>query len=206
MKLIIGLGNPGREYVGTRHNVGFEVIDALAIRFGWVRSVNEFNRLAKTRFESLTLDGAAPTGEKTLLLMPMTFMNLSGRSVQSAMSFYQLTPDDVMIVLDDIALPCGKIRLRSGGSSGGHNGLKSIEQSLGTSQYPRLRIGIDPPPQFVPQPDYVLGRFSPDQRKQLDNAIPRACEAIEMWMKDGVGKAMSLYNAEVDTRDQKKSE
>ena len=196
MKLIVGLGNPGRDYVGTRHNIGYEVVDQLAIRMRWVSSVDEFNRLAKTKFEGLSLDGTAPNGEKTLLLMPMTFMNNSGRSVQAAMNFYQLTPSDVMIVLDDIALPCGKIRLRAGGSSGGHNGLKDIEQQLGTNQYPRLRIGIDPPPQFVPQRDYVLGKFSPAQRKLLDDSIPRACEAIEMWMKEGVGKAMSLYNAE----------
>jgi len=197
MKLIVGLGNPGRQYVGSRHNIGYDVVDALAIRFGWVSSVDEFNRQAKTKFEGLALDGSASTGERTLLLMPMTYMNLSGRSVQAAMGFYQLTPDDVMIVLDDVALPCGKIRLRSSGSSGGHNGLKDIEQKLGTNNYPRLRIGIDPPPQFVPQRDYVLGKFSPDQRKRLDTAIPRACEAIEMWMREGVGKAMSLFNADV---------
>lgn len=196
MKLIVGLGNPGRDYVGTRHNIGYEVVDQLAIRMRWVSSVDEFNRLAKTKFEGLSLDGTAPNGEKTLLLMPMTFMNNSGRSVQAAMNFYQIAPSDVMIVLDDIALPCGKIRLRAGGSSGGHNGLKDIEQQLGTNQYPRLRIGIDPPGQFVPQRDYVLGKFSPAQRKLLDDSIPRACEAIEMWMKDGVGKAMSLYNAD----------
>lgn len=196
MKLIVGLGNPGREYVGTRHNIGYEVLDALAMRFGWVRSVDEFNRLAKQKFNGLCLDGDAPSGEKTLLLMPMTFMNLSGQSVQAAMSFYQLVATDVLIVLDDVALPSGKIRLRSGGSSGGHNGLKNIEQLLGTNQYPRLRIGIDPPPQFVPQKDYVLGKFSPTQRKLLESSIPRACEAIEMWMKEGIGKAMSLFNAE----------
>lgn len=202
MKLIVGLGNPGREYVGSRHNIGYEVVDQLAIRMGWVSSVDEFNRLAKVKFEGLSLDGTAPTGEKALLLMPMTFMNCSGRSVQAAMGFYQLVPDDVMIVLDDIALPCGKIRLRASGSSGGHNGLKDIEQKLGTSQYPRLRIGIDPPGQFVPQRDYVLGKFSPAQRALLDTAIPRACEAIEMWMKEGVGKAMSLFNADLKENDE----
>src|SRR5216110_775641 len=107
MKLVVGLGNPGREYVGTRHNIGYEVVDALAIRLGWVRSVDEFNQEAKTKFEGLCLDGTTPSSEKVLLLMPMTFMNCSGRSVQSAMSFYQLTPQDMMIVLDDLALPCG---------------------------------------------------------------------------------------------------
>src|SRR5436309_1891665 len=109
MKLVVGLGNPGRQYVGTRHNIGYEVVDALAIKLGWVASVDEFNRLARTRFEALTLDRSADSGEKLLLLMPMTYMNCSGRSVQAAMSFYQVEPSDTMIVLDDLALPCGKL-------------------------------------------------------------------------------------------------
>src|SRR4051812_9231985 len=126
MKLIVGLGNPGREYVGTRHNVGFEVVDHLAGRFGWMK-VGEFDRVAKAKFDSLMYDG--PFGsEKLVLLKPTTFMNLSGRAVQSAMAFYQLAPTDIMIVLDDVALPVGKIRIRTGGSSGGHNGLKDIER------------------------------------------------------------------------------
>src|SRR5207248_3598821 len=143
MKLVVGLGNPGVEYIGTRHNIGYEVVDALAIKLGLVRSVDEFNRLAKSKFEGLFLDGAAPSGEKLLLLMPMTFMNNSGRSVQQAANFYQLAPQDMMIVLDDLALSAGRLRLRQSGSSGGHNGLKDIERVLGTSEYPRLRIGID---------------------------------------------------------------
>jgi len=195
MKLIAGLGNPGSEYVGTRHNIGFEIIDALAKKFGMTYAGEEFNRVARNKFGALTLDGSFKD-EKVLLIKPLTYMNLSGQSVHAAMGFYQLVADDILIVLDDVALPSGKIRLRSGGSSGGHNGLKNIEQLLGTNQYPRLRIGIDPPPPFVPQKDYVLGRFSPAQRTYLETAIPRACEAIEMWMKEGVGKAMSLFNAE----------
>src|SRR5205814_1931551 len=103
-------------------------------------------------------------GEKLLLLMPMTFMNNSGRSVQQAASFYQLPPSEILVVLDDVALPCGRLRLRSSGSSGGHNGLKDIERALGTEEYPRLRIGIDPPPARVPQRDYVLGKFTAEQR------------------------------------------
>src|SRR5437016_5062319 len=144
MKLIVGLGNPGREYVGTRHNIGFEVVDSLAQRLGWIGGPEEFDRLARGKFDGLALDGvvhlaSAPTSgpsaggdEKLMLLKPTTYMNLSGQPVQSAMAFYNLTPADVMIVLDDVALPCGRLRMRKEGSSGGHNGLKDIERALGT--------------------------------------------------------------------------
>src|SRR5688572_2199638 len=122
MKLVVGLGNPGREYVGTRHNVGWEVIDRLASRLGWIGGgPGAFETFAKAKFEALTLDGtmqrAGGDSEKVLLLKPMTYMNLSGRSAQAAMAFYQLSPPDVMVVLDDVALPSGKIRIRAGGSS-----------------------------------------------------------------------------------------
>src|SRR5688572_19840894 len=179
MKLIVGLGNPGRQYVGTRHNIGWEVVDNLAARLGWIGKPAEFDRVARSNFEGLTLDGTVSlhsTGgtEKLLLLKPTTYMNLSGRSVQSAMAFYQLAPADVMVVVDELALPCGRLRLRSGGSSGGHNGLKDVERALGTGEYPRLRVGIDPPPERVPGRDYVLGKFTEDQRKKIDPAIERA--------------------------------
>src|SRR4051812_10053293 len=137
MRLIVGLGNPGREYVGTRHNVGFEVLDQFASRLGWIGSPGDFDRMAKSKFDGLALDGSATLSgggsEKVLLLKPTTFMNLSGRSVQAAMAFYQLAPADVMIVLDDLALPCGKLRIRANGSDGGHNGLKDIQRALGTN-------------------------------------------------------------------------
>ncbi len=183
MKLVVGLGNPGSEYVATRHNIGFEVLDRLAGKLGWTES-------PKKRFDGLTLDGnvSLPSGssEKLLLLKPLTYMNLSGKAVQAAMSFYQLTPADIVIVLDDLALPCGRLRLRGSGSSGGHNGLKDIERVLGTSEYPRLRIGIDPAPPPIRGKDYVLGRFTTEQRKLLDPTIDRACDAIEMWMDKGI--------------------
>jgi len=200
MKILIGLGNPGRDYVGTRHNVGFELIDQLASRMGWIGSAEQFNTMARNKFGALTLDGtvslASGGSEKLLLVKPMTYMNLSGRSVQAAMSFYQLTPADIMIALDDIALPCGKIRIRAGGSSGGHNGLKDIERALSTPQYPRLRIGIDPPPPRVPQVDYVLGRITPDQRKLVEPALGRAAGAVLTWIDKGIEPAMSQFNAE----------
>lgn len=201
MKLVIGLGNPGREYAATRHNVGFDCVDQLAARLGWVNKPEQFDTQARTKFEALVMDGTISLAsgggsEKLLLAKPMTYMNLSGRTVQAAMSFYQLTPADLIVVLDDIALPCGKIRIRPGGSSGGHNGLKDIERALGTSQYPRLRIGVDAPPPRVPQADYVLGKFTPDQRRLIDPALGRAGGAVVTWIDKGIEPAMSQFNAE----------
>jgi PTH1 family peptidyl-tRNA hydrolase len=202
MRLTVGLGNPGREYAGTRHNIGFEVIDRIARRVGWTFGADEFDRLAKTKFDGLAMDGSVLLGsgqsEKLLLLKPMTFMNVSGKAVQAAMAFYQLTPADIVVVLDDLALPCGKIRLRPGGSSGGHNGLRDIERVLGTDQYPRLRLGIDPAPPRVPGKDYVLGRFTPEQRKLLEPAILRAASAIVTWIDKGIEPAMSQFNADTN--------
>jgi len=199
MRLIVGLGNPGREYAGTRHNIGFEVLDAFAARAGWAAGPGDFDRQARTKFDGLALDGAVslPTGgsEKVLLLKPTTFMNLSGRAVQAAMAFYQLTPADVMVVLDDLALPCGKLRIRPAGSDGGHNGLRDIQRALATNQYPRLRVGIDAPPPRVSGRDYVLGRFSEEQRKLLDPAVKRAVDALVTWIEQGINVAMNRYNA-----------
>jgi PTH1 family peptidyl-tRNA hydrolase len=200
MKIIVGLGNPGSEYVNTRHNIGFDVLERLAEKLGWVTS-GGFDRMARTKFDGLTIDGLIEKSvggtEKLLLVKPTSYMNLSGRTVQQAMSFYQLTPTDVMVVLDDLALPCGKIRLRGSGSSGGHNGLKDIEKMLGTNAYPRLRIGIDPPPQFVPGRDYVLGKWTTEQKETIKSATDRACGAILTWADKGIETAMSQYNVEV---------
>jgi PTH1 family peptidyl-tRNA hydrolase len=203
MKLIVGLGNPGPEYVGTRHNIGFEVLDRLAVRLGWINRAEDFGRLARTRFDGLTLDGAlmlsAGGDERLLLLKPMTYMNVSGRSVIAAMQFHKLSVADVMIVLDDLALPVGRLRLRAGGSSGGHNGLRDIERVLGTSEYPRLRIGIDPAPPRIPGREYVLGRFTAEQRKELEPAIDRAAGAMVTWADKGIAAAMNQFNvAEAD--------
>ena len=194
MKLIVGLGNPGKEYAATRHNVGFEVIDRLAAKLAWMKA-GDFDRLAKSKFDGLAYDGLLGS-EKLVLLKPVTFMNLSGKSVQSAMAFYQLIPDDVMIVLDDVALPCGKIRVRPGGSSGGHNGLKDIERALATDRYPRLRVGIDAPPPRLPQREYVLGRFTEEQKKAIEPAYARAADAIVMWIEKGINAAMNVFNAD----------
>jgi peptidyl-tRNA hydrolase, PTH1 family len=185
MKLIVGLGNPGAEYAKTRHNAGFMVLERLAKRHA-ISGV-------KTRFSAGVLDGRV-AGHRCLLIQPMTFMNLSGRTVAEAMNFYKLDPDDLLIVVDEAALPLGSIRLRATGSAGGHNGLRDIESKLGTADYPRLRIGVDSPTRAT-RKDFVLGRFSDDQLAELDPALQRACDAIESWLNDGIDKAMSLFNA-----------
>jgi PTH1 family peptidyl-tRNA hydrolase len=199
MKLIVGLGNPGKQYVGTRHNIGFEAVDMLARRLGWISKAGEFEKLARANFDGLVMDGSVlGLSEKLLLLKPMTYMNLSGKSVQAASAFYRIEPPDLMIVLDDLALPCGKLRIRAGGSSGGHNGLKDIERALGTDQYPRLRIGLDAPPPFVPGKDYVLQPFTAEQRKSLEPAIEKSASALMTWMEKGVVAAMNAFNANED--------
>ncbi|HEX8322774.1 MAG TPA: aminoacyl-tRNA hydrolase [Tepidisphaeraceae bacterium] len=199
MKLIVGLGNPGAEYVNTRHNVGFDVVDRLAEKLGWI-TPGDFDRVAKQKFNGLTFTGvlnrANGTDEKLLLLKPTTFMNVSGRSVQQAMQFFQVDSADLLVILDDLALPCGKLRLKPSGSSGGHNGLRDIEKVLGTNAYPRLRIGIDPAPANIPGRDYVLGRWTETQKQLLTPALDRACGAIISWADYGIDKAMALFNAE----------
>lgn len=197
MKIVIGLGNPGPQYAGTRHNVGFDVVDEVAVRLGWVTSGADFDRRARSRFDALTLDGILTTAdgnEKLLLLKPMTYMNASGRSVLAAAQFYQCSPTDLLVVLDDLALPCGTIRLRADGSSGGHNGLKDIERALGTNAYPRLRIGIDPAPPRIPGRDYVLQRFSPEQLEKVRPAVTRSAGAVVTWADRGISAAMNQFN------------
>jgi PTH1 family peptidyl-tRNA hydrolase len=184
MKCIFGLGNPGRQYAGTRHNAGFMVVERLAKRHGLTG--------VQSKFHSAILDGRI-ADQRCMLLQPQTYMNRSGLAVAEAAKFYNLSPADVLIVVDDVALPCGTIRLRGEGSAGGHNGLSDIEKALGTRQYPRLRIGIDSPGR-APQVDYVLGKFSPDQQRALEPALDAACDAIETWLSEGLEKAMSLYN------------
>jgi len=187
MRLIVGLGNPGPQYDGTRHNVGFDVVTRLARRHGLT------DQRPRSRFHAAVLEGLV-AGGRAMLMQPMTFMNGSGRSVAEAVNFYKLELDSVLVIVDDIALPAGKLRLRAGGSAGGHNGLSDIERALGSRQYPRLRIGIDPPGR-VPQVNYVLGRFTPEQKEAIEAALDQACDAIETWMTEGLDKAASLFNS-----------
>lgn len=185
MKVVVGLGNPGREYEGTRHNVGFEVVQVLARRFDAGR--------AKRKFDAEVAE-ISVRGERILLLAPQTFMNLSGRSVQKAVEFYQVALPDVLVICDDLNLALGRIRIRTSGSSGGQKGLENIIRQLGTQEFPRLRIGIDQPPGERNAVGYVLGRFGKSERAVMDPAIETAADAAETWSKDGVAVAMNRYN------------
>jgi PTH1 family peptidyl-tRNA hydrolase len=186
MKLIVGLGNPGPEYAGTRHNVGFDVVDRLAARFAP-------GAAPRARFSGLAVE-ADVGGERCMLLKPTTFMNLSGRSVQEAVHFFKLEPSsDLLVIVDDLALPCGSIRLRPDGSSGGHNGLADIGLKLASNYWARLRIGIDPPGR-VRQSDYVLGKFSPDQQAPVEASLAEAARAAEAWATKGLAEAMNRFN------------
>lgn len=186
MWLIAGLGNPGSEYEGTRHNLGFEVVNALSRR--WRLPVDG------SKFDARFGKGQTPDGTQVVLLEPMTFMNRSGSSVQAAMGFFKVEPQRLIVVLDDLALPPGRIRLRPGGSAGGHNGLADIIRCLGSDQVGRVRVGIgSPPPGWVGR-DYVLSRPGRDERELLGEAVARSADAIEMWMQQGAEKAMSRYN------------
>lgn len=190
MKLLVGLGNPGREYENTRHNAGFLVIDRLAER-------HAPGVVARGRFNALTTD-AVINGEKALLLKPTTYMNRSGRSVAEALNFYKLDPtEDLLVFVDEIALPIGTIRLRAKGSAGGHNGLADIQQLLGTDAYCRCRIGIDPPG-VIPQADYVLGKFTEEQRPAVARAITAGADAAELWLDEGIIAAMNRFNEKPD--------
>jgi peptidyl-tRNA hydrolase, PTH1 family len=193
MKLIVGLGNPGSEYHATRHNVGFVALDRLARRYAP-------GAVAKSKFHGVVIEARLDDtlDDKVLLLKPLTFMNRSGLAVSEAVAFYKLVPaSDVLVIVDDIALPCGSIRIRGEGGAGGHNGLGDIQQKLGTQEYARLRIGIDAPASGatpIPQQDYVLGRFRPDQADLVDRAIEEAVDAAACWAGAGLAQAMNRFN------------
>lgn len=187
MKLIVGLGNPGSQYEKTRHNAGFLAVDRLVRR--WAPS-----ELPKGRFSGVAVE-AAVKGQKCLLLKPTTYMNLSGKSVAEAVGFYKINPSaDLLVIVDDVALPSGAVRVRQSGSAGGHNGLTDIQQKLGTDAYPRLRIGIDACPPMMKLEDYVLGRFSSEQAALLEPALDKAADASEMFLTSGVTAAMNAFN------------
>ena len=184
--MIVFLGNSGPKYDGTRHNVGFRVGDVVAQRCG----------VKVQRLKNKALTATAELGGKQVLLVkPQTYMNLSGEAVRPLADYYKLSPDHVLVVSDETALPPGRIRLRPGGSAGGHNGLKSIIHSLGTDAFPRLRLGVGAPshPDYD-MADWVLGTFSAQDGDLMDQAAQKAADAIECCVSQGIDKAMSLYN------------
>ena len=183
-KLVVGLGNPGSKYDGTRHNVGFEVVDRLAAGGSGTR----FGRKFDAQIGEIELDF-----RRVLILKPETFMNLSGRSVVPAMQFYKLQPSDLLVICDDLNLPLGKLRFRKGGSDGGQKGLRDVTAQLGTEEYARLRVGIGERGQ-VDAADYVLGRFRPTERPIIDDAMIAATQAVAVWVTQGPDAAMNRFN------------
>lgn len=185
MKLIIGLGNPGSKYEDTRHNVGFSYVDCLAKK--------HFIRIKKLECRALTGVGQI-SGQQVILAKPQTFMNLSGESVRSLCKKYQCSPEDVIVLFDDVSLELGKLRIRKKGSAGGHNGIKSIIYQLQSDEFPRLKIGVGAPAEEkMDLADYVLGTFSKEEMSTMISIIPTVCGAVEMMLKD-MDAAMNLYN------------
>lgn len=187
-QLIVGLGNPEPKYDKTRHNIGFEALDALARRaqISWTE-----NR----RFQALFGEGCGPRGDKLRLLKPLTYMNRSGQAIRAATDWYKLPPESVLIVYDDMDLPVGRLRLRLSGSAGGHNGMKSAIAHLGTQNFPRLRIGIGKSGNADKDTvSHVLGKFSPQESQLMPEVLQLVVDTVELSLKQGVEKAMSLYN------------
>lgn len=183
MFLIVGLGNPGKEYEDTRHNVGFMVVDKLAEKLGI--------KVDRVKFKGLFGEGFFE-GEKILLLKPMTYMNLSGQSVLDAVKFYKIPTENLVVIYDDMDLPLGRLRIRKKGSSGGHKGMESIIYHIASEGFPRIRVGIGRPKDDVV--DYVLGKFEPGEKKVIDAVIEAAAEAAVTIVQHGVEEAMNRYN------------
>lgn len=184
--LIVGLGNPGDKYEDTRHNVGYRVADELAARTG--------ARVQKLRYRALT-DTALVGGSKVLLMKPVTFMNLSGEAVRQAVDFYKIPPERVLVISDDVSLPAGRLRIRKSGSAGGHNGLKNIILHLGGDGFPRVKVGVgEKPHPDYDMADWVLSRFTGEDKKIIDAAVKRAADAVECYIKEGPDRAMSKFN------------
>jgi PTH1 family peptidyl-tRNA hydrolase len=187
MKAVVGLGNPGDDYRGTRHNVGFEVVDELVRR--WKAKLKKWKSLA---------DIAVVKDRDVVLVEPKTYMNLSGQAVTAVMAFYKIRPADVLVVVDEAQLPLGKLRIRPSGSAGGHNGLKSVIEHVGVD-FARLRIGVDRGLPVWDLSDRVLSKFPPLERPIVEVAIARAADAVETFLQEGVQIAMNRFNAPGDS-------
>ena len=189
MKLIVGLGNPGRKYAGTRHNVGFDVAAEVARQYGQGK--------LRCRFHAEVLE-VRIAGVAALVVCPNTYMNRSGLSVREASDYYKVEPAEILVVCDDMNLPLGRIRVRKQGSSGGQKGLQDVIRCLGTEQVPRLRVGIDRPPPAWDPVDYVLAKFTPEQRTVVDQSIARAAQAVADWARHGIEYCMNRHNGQGD--------
>ncbi len=192
MKLIAGLGNPGAQYRGTRHNVGFEVVDLLASRHGAAFGAAKVDGLAA----KIRLAGAE---DDALLLKPLTYMNLSGEAVQGLAHYFKIDPADILIVADDVNLPLGRLRVRKTGTEGGHNGLRSVARMLGTIDYPRLRVGVGMGDVRRELADHVLSRFEAEEIPGIEAAIARAADAAEAFVTSSIDAVMNTYNRDPET-------
>jgi PTH1 family peptidyl-tRNA hydrolase len=189
VKLVVGLGNvPEFRYAGTRHNVGFEVVEAIVKRQQLSWDVADVARLA------VTARWRRAPGDAVLFAKPQTLMNLSGDAVRQLTHFYRVAPTDLLIACDDVNLPLGVLRARASGTEGGHKGLRSVAESMGTIDYARLRVGVGRGDNRRDLADHVLARFDPDEQPAIADAIVRAADAIEMWLTDGLVKVMNMYN------------
>ncbi|MCE5229072.1 aminoacyl-tRNA hydrolase [bacterium] len=186
MKLIVGLGNPGRRYAATAHNMGFEVVDRLARRWGMAFRMNE-------RYEAEIADGQLAR-VAAMLVKPQTFMNLSGKAVAAIARQRELGSDDLLVITDDVNLPIGRLRIRAGGRAGGHNGLKSIIACLGSDTFARLRVGIHPGEEIDDLVQYVLAKLPPEERRRLDTMLDLAADAVEHWVANGTVSTADRYN------------
>ena len=186
-ELIVGLGNPEQKYDKTRHNIGFEAVNELAKM--WQMSFKE-----NKRFQGLFAEGVAPGGQKIRLLKPLTYMNRSGQSVRAVTDWYKVKPKSVLVIYDDMDLPVGRLRMRLSGSAGGHNGMKSIISHLGSQDFPRLRIGIGKSNVRNKTISHVLGRFTPEETKIIEEILYISVKAIELSLKEGLEKSMNRYN------------
>lgn len=185
MKIIVGLGNPTAQYHGTRHNVGFAVIHELA---------EQYNISLDGKKHKAIFGKGVISGEKVILAMPQTYMNLSGESVRELVQFYKVDPEDVIVIYDDINLDVGKLRIRKKGSAGGHNGMKNIIKHLGTEAFPRVRVGVGEKPKHMDLADYVLSRFAKDELDAIREGCTNACKAIAVMVEEDAEAAMNLYN------------
>ena len=187
-QLIVGLGNPEPKYDKTRHNIGFDAVDALARR-------RQISWSENRRFQGWFGEGTGFKGSKLRLLKPLTYMNRSGQAIRAVMDWYKFPPDSVLIIYDDMDLPVGRLRLRLSGSAGGHNGMKSAIAHLGTQNFPRLRIGIGKSSQDKGTISHVLGKFSAQETELISQVLELVVETVELALQEGVEKAMSLYNS-----------
>ena len=185
MYIIVGLGNPGRKYIATRHNIGFDAITRISDDYNISMNMKKHKAICGTGYIE---------GQKVILAQPQTFMNLSGESVRVLSDFYKVEAENIIVIYDDVNLDIGQLRIRRSGSAGGHNGIKSIIDHLGTNQFPRIRIGVGKKPKEWDLVNYVMSKFSNDENKQVRDALKNSSDALKIMLYDGIGAAMNIYN------------